>query len=79
MRIVCVDHQARVLFEEMQKSSDRITEGLCAAPLAGRAEAKFLHFADEIVKYAHANHGMTLARYSALMKVYAHCDVYGKA
>ena len=44
-----------------------------------RCEAKYLHFVDEIVKYARANSGMTIARYSALMKVYAYCDMYGKA
>lgn len=71
--------QVLALFEEMQKSNIRITEGLCAALLARCAEAKFLRFADEIVRHARATTGMTIAMYSALMKVYAYCDMYGKA
>jgi len=73
------DPQVLVLFEEMKKANVRITEGLCAALLARCAEAKFLRFAGEIVKHARATTGMNLAMYSALMKVYAYCHMYGKA
>merc|ERR1719277_771136 len=73
------DPQVLLLFKEMQDSNIRITEGLCAALLARCAEAKFLRFADEIVRHARATSGMTIAMYSALMKVYAYCDMYGKA
>ena len=47
--------------------------------LARCAEAKFLRFADEIVKYARANSGMTIAMCRAFMKMYAYCHMYGKA
>lgn len=67
------------LFEEMHKTNIRATEGLCAALLARCAESKFLRFADEIVRYTRANHKMTITLYSALMKVYAYCNMYDKA
>jgi len=73
------DPQVLPLFAAMQQSGVRITEGLCAALLTRCAEAKFLRFADEIVKHARATCGMSIAMYSALMKVYAFCDMYGKA
>lgn len=73
------DPGAARLFDEMQKSDVRVSEGLCVALLARCAEAKFLRFAEEIVRYVRATSKMTLAMYSALMKVYAFCNMYGKA
>jgi len=73
------DPKVLMLFADMQQSSVRITEGLCAALLTRCAEAKFLRFAVDIVKHARATCGMSIAMYSALMKVYAFCDMYGKA
>jgi len=67
------------LFEEMKSSSVRITEGLCVALLARCAESKFLRFAEEVVKHVRATGTMTIAMYSTLMKVYAFCNMYGKA
>jgi len=43
------------------------------------AEAKFLSFAEEIVKFARSRECMTISMYSALMKVYAYCGLYEKA
>jgi len=79
---VCVLHSdlhALELFTEMQKSGIRISEGLCVGLLARCAESKFLRFAEEIAKFVRGRHGMTIAVYSALMKVYAYAGMYGKA
>jgi pentatricopeptide repeat protein len=67
------------LFEEMQSMGSRISEGLCVGLLARCAESKFLRFAEEIVRYVREHGGMSIAVYSALMKVYAYCDMYDKA
>mmetsp|Transcript_12858 Transcript_12858/g.23021 ORF Transcript_12858/g.23021 Transcript_12858/m.23021 type:complete len:1016 (-) Transcript_12858:59-3106(-) len=67
------------IFKEMQESGARINEGLCVGLLARCAESKFLNFAEEIVAYTRANGQMTIATYSALMKVYAFCGMYDKA
>eukprot|EP00930_Biecheleria_cincta_P026224 TRINITY_DN1850_c0_g1_i5.p1 TRINITY_DN1850_c0_g1~~TRINITY_DN1850_c0_g1_i5.p1 ORF type:complete len:1082 (+),score=247.97 TRINITY_DN1850_c0_g1_i5:218-3247(+) len=76
---------ASTIFEEMRCAGHTISEGLCVGLLARCAEGKFLSFADEIVAYIRASHGMSIAAYSALMKVYAYsglyskaCDLYGK-
>mmetsp|Transcript_51436 Transcript_51436/g.110068 ORF Transcript_51436/g.110068 Transcript_51436/m.110068 type:complete len:1039 (-) Transcript_51436:95-3211(-) len=73
------DIHALELFEEMQQSPLRISEGLCVALLARCAEAKFLRFAEEIVRYVRTQDGVTVALYSALMKVYAYSGMYDKA
>lgn len=78
----CVSHgdlHALELFEEMQKLNIRISETLCVGLLSRCAETKFLRFADEITKFVREHHGMTLAAYSALMKVYAYAGMYDKA
>jgi len=67
------------LFEEMQTSDVRISEGLCVGLLARCADTKFLRFAEEIVRFCRARDGMTISIYSALMKVYAYCGMYDKA
>jgi len=73
------DLRAIDLFEEMKASGCSISEGLCVGLLARCAESKFLRFADLIVKHVRANATMTIALYSALMKVYAYCGMYDKA
>jgi len=78
----CVLHNdlyALELFEEMQKVNIRISEGLCVGLLARCAETKFLRFAEDIAKFVRGRDGMTIAVYSALMKVYAYAGMYGKA
>lgn len=67
------------LFEEMQASGVRVTEGLCTALLSRAAESKFLRFAEEVARFLRAREGMTVTVYSALMKVYAYCDLHGRA
>lgn len=67
------------LFENMQKQDVRISEGLCVGLLARCADSKFLRFAEEIEIYVRKKGGMTIAIYSAFMKVYAYCGMYGKA
>mmetsp|Transcript_123506 Transcript_123506/g.360675 ORF Transcript_123506/g.360675 Transcript_123506/m.360675 type:complete len:1028 (-) Transcript_123506:55-3138(-) len=67
------------LFQEMQEAGVRISEGLCVGLLARCAETKFLRFAEEVVKFVQARGGMTIAIYSALMKVYAYCNMYDRA
>mmetsp|Transcript_126431 Transcript_126431/g.393495 ORF Transcript_126431/g.393495 Transcript_126431/m.393495 type:complete len:931 (+) Transcript_126431:245-3037(+) len=73
------DSHALELWKDMQEAGFRISEGLCVGLLARCAETKFLRFAEEVVKYAQARIGMTIAIYSALMKVYAYCGMYEKA
>lgn len=67
------------LFKELEASSSRISEGLCVGLLARCAEAKFLRFAEEVVRFARSRGSMSIAMYSALMKVYAYCGMYSKA
>lgn len=76
---VAGDLYALELFEEMQVSGLRISEGLCVGLLSRCADCKFLRFAEAIVKFSRARKGMTIAVYSALMKVYAYCGMYDKA
>jgi len=73
------DTHALDLFKEMQASGTRITEGLCVGLIARCAETKFLRFADEITMYVRAQSKMTIALYSARMKVYAYCGMFDKA
>ena len=40
---------------------------------------QYLHFVDEIVKFARVNSGLTIAVCRALTKVCAYCDMYWKA
>jgi pentatricopeptide repeat protein len=79
---ICVVHanlHALELFQEMQKDAHRISEGLCVGLLARCAESKFLRFAEEIAGFVRGRDGMSIAVYSALMKVYAYCGMYDKA
>ena len=73
------DTHALELFKAMQASGTRITEGLCVGLIARCAETKFLRFADEITAYVRAQSKMTIALYSARMKVFAYCGMYDKA
>lgn len=73
------DFGVMALFEEMQVSNVRISDGLCVGLIARCAEAKFLRLAEEIVRFVRARGGMTVAMYSALMKVYAYCGMYDSA
>eukprot|EP00933_Yihiella_yeosuensis_P054402 TRINITY_DN5282_c0_g3_i1.p1 TRINITY_DN5282_c0_g3~~TRINITY_DN5282_c0_g3_i1.p1 ORF type:complete len:1031 (+),score=238.56 TRINITY_DN5282_c0_g3_i1:262-3354(+) len=76
---VAGDKEAADLFSEMQSVNAHISEGLCVGLLARCAESKFLPFAEEIVKFRRRTDGMTIALYSALMKVYAFSHLYSKA
>lgn len=76
---VNADPRALELFREMKDAGVRVSEGLCVGLLARCAETKFLRFAEEVVKFARGRGGMTIAVYSALMKVYAYCGMYDKA
>eukprot|EP00931_Biecheleriopsis_adriatica_P083908 TRINITY_DN5759_c0_g1_i5.p1 TRINITY_DN5759_c0_g1~~TRINITY_DN5759_c0_g1_i5.p1 ORF type:complete len:1039 (+),score=247.94 TRINITY_DN5759_c0_g1_i5:150-3266(+) len=71
--------KASTIFKEMQSEGHKPSEGLCVGILVRCADGKFLGFADEIVRYVRANSGMTIALYSALMKVYADSGIYDKA
>jgi len=77
--VVGGDLRALQLFGEMQNSGVRISEGLCVGLLARAADANFLRFAEEVVKFVRARGGMTIVVYSALMKVYAYSGLYDKA
>jgi len=67
------------LFEELQRSSLPVSEGLCVGLLTRCAESQFLVFANKIIEFARANFQMTITLYSALMKVYAYCGMYDAA
>mmetsp|Transcript_108642 Transcript_108642/g.192107 ORF Transcript_108642/g.192107 Transcript_108642/m.192107 type:complete len:1017 (+) Transcript_108642:137-3187(+) len=73
------DLYAMELFEEMQRMNIHISEGLCVRLLTCCADSKFLRFAEDIAAFLRARSGMTMAIYSALMKVYAYTGMYGKA
>ena len=57
----------------------KITEGLCIGILARSAESELLRFAQEVAKYCRKRCMMSIAVYSAWMKVYAYCGFYGRA
>lgn len=79
---ICVTHAetyALELFQRMQQEGLRVSEGLCVGLLARCAEAKFLTFAEEVARFVRGSNGMTIACYSTLMKVYAHCGLHEKA
>merc|ERR1719387_2083501 len=61
------------------KSDFRISEGSCVGILARCAESRSLRLAEQIVAYVRENMKMTIALYSALMKVYAYSGMYDKA
>jgi pentatricopeptide repeat protein len=71
-------HALRV-FDDMEKEGVRISEGLCVGLLARCADSKFLRFAEKVAKFVRGRDGMTIAVYSALMKVYAYCGMYDQA
>ena len=59
-----VDFYASELFEELQASGIRLSEGLCDALLSRSAEMKFLRLAEEIVHFMRACGSMTISVYS---------------
>jgi len=67
------------LFEEMSRAGANLGEGLCVGLLTRCADAKFLAFAEQIVKYVRTKQCMNVALYSGLMKVYAFCGMYDRA
>lgn len=74
------DPYAIDLFRELQEiTSLRISEGLCVAIIARCAESRFLRLAEAVVKYVRSRLSISIAVYSALMKVYAFCNMYDKA
>jgi len=77
--VVAGDSRAIKLFQDMQRSGTRISEGLCVGLLARAADSKFLRFAEEVVSFVRGRDGMTIVVYSALMKVYAYSGLYDKA
>lgn len=79
---LCVVHAhlyALQLFEELQSSGARITEGFCVALILRCAASKFVRFAEVVMCFLRSREGTTLAAYSALMKVYAQSGMYGNA
>ena len=73
------DARAIPVFEEVQRAGGRMSEALCVGLLARCAESKFLRFADIIVNHIKSKQTMTIAMYSALMKVYAMSGMYDQA
>jgi len=73
------DAKALDVFKELISSEFDVSDGLCVGLLARCAEGKFLNFAEEIVCFCRDRNGMTIAIYSALMKVYAYSGMYDKA
>lgn len=79
VNVVAGHSHALELWEEMQALGVKLTEGLCVGVLARSAESKHLRFAEEVTKYCRDRNLMTIALYSALMKVYAYCGFFGRA
>jgi pentatricopeptide repeat protein len=73
------DLHALELFSEMQTYGIQICEPLCVGLLARCADAKFLRFAEEIVRFTRDMRCMSIPVYSALRKVYAYSGMYEKA
>jgi len=67
------------VFAEMQTLNLPVSEGFCVGLLARCADSKFLRFAEVVVKYARDHLKMSIALYSALMKVYAYSSMYEEA
>jgi pentatricopeptide repeat protein len=73
------DNRAIEIFAELQQRFPQISEGLCVGLIVRCAEPKFLRFAEELVSYLRAHGRMSIIIYSALMKVYSHCNMYNEA
>jgi pentatricopeptide repeat protein len=73
------NNHALEVFQDMQAAGAKMSEGLFVGLFARSAESKFLRFAEELANSVRARHAMTIAIYSALMKVYAYCGLYDKA
>jgi len=73
------DSRAPLLFEAMQHSGLRISDGLCVSLISRCAVPKFRRFAEDVVTFSRARSKMTLNMYSALMKVYAYEGLFEAA
>jgi len=74
------DVRALEIFEELRSSGSlRLSEAFCVGILTRCADSKFLRLAEDMARCARAERAMTVTLYSALMKVYAYCNLYGKA
>jgi len=73
------DLRALQVFNELQSSHHRVGDGMYVGLLARCAETKFLKFAEEIVRHVRLQGRMSIAVYSALMKVYAYSGMYDRA
>mmetsp|Transcript_74189 Transcript_74189/g.131181 ORF Transcript_74189/g.131181 Transcript_74189/m.131181 type:complete len:1057 (-) Transcript_74189:25-3195(-) len=71
--------RAHLILKEMQNQNMNLSDNLCVSLLARCAEGKFVGFAEEIVQQIRKNSKMTIATYSAVMKVYAYSGMYSKA
>ena len=70
---------AQRVFDELQKSSFRISEGTCVGVLVHCAESRDLKTAELVIEHAKENNLMSVCTYSALMKVYANAGMIEKA
>lgn len=78
--VSCGDAGAFELFEQMKKLNNySMSEGFCMSLLTKCAESKFLKFAEFVVEHVRRTSIMSVALYSAHMKVYASSDMYEKA
>jgi pentatricopeptide repeat protein len=80
--MLCCQHadlRALELFQEMQDKQIPISQGFCLSMLGRCAPSRFARFADVIADYLRSRSAMRLAVYSALMRVYASCEMYDKA
>lgn len=74
------DQEAFSLFQDAQNNPNvNISEGLCVGILARCADSKFLDFATEVFAFCSSRGSLSIALYSALMKVYAFSNMFDKA
>lgn len=73
------DLRALKLFELMRDSEMMLSKGLTVDLLSRCAEPKFIRFAEVLLAYCREKGTMTIAAYSALMKVYAVSGKFEKA
>lgn len=78
-KVALADVRALDMLDQVQKLDIRFSDAYYVSLMARCAEPKFLRFAEELARVLRARGGMVVSTYSALMKVYAFCGLYGKA
>lgn len=79
INVAAANVHALELLEECQKLNVELNDGVYINLISRCAETRFLRFAEELARVLRAKGRFTVSMYSALMKVYAYCGLYGRA